>query len=156
MSILTLKAWDAINGAMGKCYANIDGSIEEMIYVKNIEARVEKRKSEIKVLGSTAIKHKANGWNGSGKMNIYYTTSVFRKIIAKYIKDGKDTYFDLFIENNDPSSDIGKQKIWLKQVNINNIVMAKLDINSTELDEEIDFTFNGVEIINEFDDVKGE
>ena len=89
-------------------------------------------------------------------MTMYYTTSLFRKMMSTYIHKGIDTYFELLIENDDPSSDIGKQTIILKQVNINNIDIAKLDINSTELDEEIDFTFNDVEIRNEFDDVVGE
>ena len=152
----TLKAWDAINGASGKCVATIGKDIEDMIYVKNIKAKVEKKKTEIKVLGQTGAKHKANGWKGTGTMTMYYTTSLFRKMMSTYIHKGIDTYFELLIENDDPPSDIGKQTIILKQVNINNIDIAKLDINSTELDEEIDFTFNDVEIRNEFDDVVGE
>ena len=47
MANLTLKAWDAINGAMGKCVAVIDGKVEDMIYVKNISAKVDKDKKEI-------------------------------------------------------------------------------------------------------------
>ncbi len=152
----TLKAWDAINGAEGICYAVIDGNQEEMIYVKNIEAKIEKVKSEIKVLGQTGAKHKANGWKGSGTMNMYYVTSAFRRMMVEYIKTGKDTYFDLYIINEDPSSEIGKQQIWLKQVNIDSIVIGKLDIDSTELDEDIHFTFNDVKIMQEFDKVVGE
>ncbi|MCI8806421.1 MAG: phage tail tube protein [Clostridiales bacterium] len=152
----TLKAWDAINGAAGRCVATIGSDIEDMIYVKNIKAKVEKRKSEIKVLGQTGAKHKANGWRGTGTMTMYYATTLFRKMIDTYIRDGVDTYFQLLIENDDPSSEIGRQTIILKQVNINNIDIAKLDINSTELDEEIEFTFNDVEIRNEFNQVVGE
>lgn len=152
----TLKAWDAINGAEGRCVATIDGNVEEMIYVKNIEAKVEKEKSEIKVLGQTGTKHKATGWKGTGSMTMYYATTLFRKMIAKYIDEGIDTYFDLLIENDDPSSEIGKQTIILKQVNLDGVNIAKLDIDSTELDEDIDFTFNGVEIRNEFEQVIGE
>ena len=29
--VLSLKAIDTINGAMGRCYAKINGSLEEMI-----------------------------------------------------------------------------------------------------------------------------
>ena len=152
----TLKAWDAINGAAGRCVATIGSDIEDMIYVKNIKAKVEKRQSEIKVLGQTGAKHKANGWRGPGPMTMYYATTLFRKMIDTYIRDGVDTYFQLLIENDDPSSEIGRQTIILKQVNINNIDIAKLDINSTELDEEIEFTFNDVEIRNEFNQVVGE
>ena len=36
------------------------------------------------------------------------------------------------------------------------IILAKLDVDSTELDEEVSFTFDGAEILNEFDEVEGE
>ena len=73
-----------------------------------------------------------------------------------YVKTGKDVYFEIVIENNDPSSDIGRQSVALKQVNIDNVTMAKLDINSTELDEEVSFTFNDIDILKSFNDVVGE
>jgi len=157
----TLKAWDAINGAMGTVYADIKDSYgnevrEVMLYVKNIDAKIEKEKSEIKVLGQTGMKHKANGWKGTGSMNLYYATSVFRKMMVDYVKTGKDQYFELYIENKDPSSEIGRQSIVLKGVNIDSVSISKVDIDSTELDEDIDFTFNDVEIMKEFDPVVGE
>lgn len=152
----TLKAWDAINGALGTCYANINGNKEEMLYVKNIEAKIKKNKREIKVLGQTGSKHKATGWSGSGSMTIYYSTTKFREMMLEYIKSGKDIYFDIVVENKDDSSNIGRQSIILKQVNIDSIIMTKLDINSTELDEEISFTFNDVSILQSFDNIIGE
>lgn len=152
----TLKAWDAINGALGTCYATINGSKEEMLYVKKINATVKKNKSEIKVLGQTGTKHKANGWTGTGSMTIYYSTSKFRKLMLDYIKNGVDVYFEIVIQNSDPASEIGTQTIALKQVNIDSVSMAKLDINSTELDEEVSFTFNDVDILNSFNNIVGE
>ncbi len=152
----TLKAWDTINGALGTCYVDIDGQKEEALYLKNIEANIKKNKREIKVLGQTGTKHKASGWSGTGKMTAYYSTSKFREIMLKYIKEGKDTYFEIIIENNDPSSDIQRQSIALKQVNIDTMTMAKLDINNTELDEEMTFTFNDVDILESFKPIVGE
>ncbi len=152
----TLKAWDAINGTMGCCYAKVDGSVEEMFYVKDIEAVINKKKSEIRVLGYTGTKTKATGWTGTGTMNMYYCTSYFREMMVNYAKTGEDTYFDLYIENEDPSSEIGAQRIWLKRVNINNVDIGKLNVNNTELSETIEFTFDGVEILESFTEVEGE
>ena len=89
-------------------------------------------------------------------MTVYYSTSKFRDLMLKYIKEGKDTYFEIVIENKDPSSDIERQSVALKQVNIDNVTMAKLDINSTELDEEMTFTFNDIDILESFKPVIGE
>ena len=149
----TLAIESVVNGAMGRCIATIDGNVEELFYVKNIEVSVEKEKGEIKVLGQTGTKHKANGWSGSGSMTIYYCTSKFRAMMMRYIKEGVDTYFDILIENEDPSTKIGKQTAIVKGVNLDSIVMAKLDIDSTELDEDIDFTFNDIDLLNEFGEV---
>ena len=152
----TLKAWDAINGAMGCVYAKVDGSVEEMFYVRDIDAVITKKKSEIKVLGYAGAKTKATGWSGSGTMTMYYCTSYFRAMMLKYANTGVDTYFDLYIENNDPSSEIGNQRIWLKKVNINTVSIGKLNANTTELSETIEFTFDGVEMLSAFDAVEGE
>ncbi len=146
----TLAVESIVNGAMGRCIATIDGNVEEMFYVKNIEVNVEKEKNEVKVLGQTGAKHKANGWSGSGSMTIYYCTSKFREMMLKYIKNGIDTYFDILIENEDPSTKIGKQTVIVKGVNLDSALMGKLDIDSTELDEDIDFTFNNIDMLNEF------
>ena len=152
----TIKAWDVISGSLGKCYATINGNREDMIYVKNVEAKVRKEKTEIPVLGQTGKKHKARGWVGTGSISIYYTTTLFRNLMMDYMRTGKDVYFDMVVENNDPSSNIGRQTILLKGVNIDNVVMAKLDINNETLEERLDFTFNDVEIFRRFDRLIGE
>ncbi len=148
---LTLKAWDAIQGQLGRCVATIDGQQEDMIYLISVEATIDKNKNEIPILGYPGKKHKANGWSGKGKASLYYCTSKFRELMIKYAKTGQDTYFDMIIENEDPNaSDIGRQRVLLKQVNIDSQVVAKLDVNSTELDEDIEFTFNGIELLESF------
>lgn len=155
-NLRTLKAWDPIDGAMGRCYANIDGNLEDMIYAKDVSADVKKNKKTIRVLGYSGTKHKSAGWEGTGKMTVYYVTSLFRKLMLKYMKENKDFYFDMFIENEDPTSETGKQGMWLKNCNIDGVTLAKLDINNTELDEEISFTFDAASMTNEFTTVVGE
>lgn len=145
-----MRAEDAISGKQGKVYATIKGNVEEMLYVKNIEANIEKNKIEVPILGRTGTQHKAGGWKGSGSMTIYYATSLFREMMLEYIKTGKDTYFDVLIENDDPTSDIGKQTTILKGVNLDSIIIAKLDVDSETLDEDLNFTFNDVDMPNKF------
>lgn len=145
-----MKAEDAISGKLGKVYGTINGNVEEMLYVKNIVGNIEKKKTPVPVLGLTGDQHKAGGWSGTGTMTIYYATSIFREMMLEYIKTGKDTYFDLLIENEDPTSNIGKQTVILKGVNLNSIVIAKLDVESEALDEEVSFTFNDVDMPDKF------
>jgi hypothetical protein len=141
-----LKASDTISGQEGRAYATIIGQTEEMFYVKTLEATVEKQKAEVKTLGRRGVQHKATGWSGSGSMTIFYTTSRFRELMLQYMQNGVDTYFDIEVTNEDPSSTIGKQTVTLKGVNLDSVIMASLDTESEALEEEVSFTFEDVDM----------
>ncbi|MBB6733186.1 phage tail tube protein [Cohnella zeiphila] len=145
-----LKASDTINGQEGRAYATINGQVEEMFYIKKLEATVEKEKADIKTLGRRGTQHKATGWSGSGTMTIYYVTSRFRELMVDYIRSGKDTYFTVQVVNEDPGSTVGYQTVTLKNVNLNKVIVAKLDTDSAALDEDIDFTFDDVSVDHDF------
>lgn len=141
-----LKASDTISGQEGRAYATINGLVEEMFYIKTLEATAEKNKAEVKTLGRRGVQHKATGWSGSGSMTIYYVTSRFRQLMYDYISKGIDTYFDVTVTNEDPSSSIGSQTVTLKGVNLDSVIMASLDTESDALEEDVDFTFEDVDI----------
>lgn len=145
-----LKAGDVISGQEGRVYATIDGRVEDMFYVKKTEAKVKKKKKEIKTLGKRGEQHKAAGWSGEGNFTIYYITSRFREIMLKYMKEGIDTYFDMTVVNEDPTSTIGRQTVVLKDVNLDEVPMLMLDVDAEVLEEEINFTFEDVDLLDKF------
>jgi hypothetical protein len=145
-----LNAGDTISGQEGRAYANINGINEEMFYIKTLEASIEKTKAEIKTLGHRGLQHKATGWSGTGSMTIYYVTTKFRQMMLDYVKTGIDSYFDVVIVNEDPASSIGKQTVTLYNVNLNKVIIGKLDTESEALEEELEFTFEGVDIQDQF------
>lgn len=145
-----LRAGDTISGQEGRAIAVIDGNIENLFFIKTLEATFEKTKTEVKALGHRGVQHKGTGWSGSGSMTLYYVSSLFRKLALKYAKEGKDTYFNATIENDDPTSTIGKQTIVLYNCNIDSTIIAKLDTDSDVLEEDIDFTFDDFDILDSF------
>ena len=145
-----LRAEDAISGKMGRAFATINGQRHEMFYLKDLEATIDKKKTEVPVMGYSGTQHKAGGWSGKGTMNIYYHTSLFRRLMIDYATTGKDVYFDVIVENEDPTSQIGRQETILKGVNLDSVIVAKLDVESEALDEPVSFTFNGIELPEEF------
>lgn len=147
-----LRAGDTISGQEGKATSVIDGNVQDMFYIKTLEATFEKTKAEVKTLGKRGIQHKGTGWSGSGSMTIYYVTSIFREMALKYAKTGKDTYFNITIVNDDPTSTIGKQTVVLYNCNIDSVILAKLDTEADALDEDIDFTFDDFDILDSFGD----
>jgi len=145
-----LRAGDTISGQEGRAYATINGQVEEMFYIKSLEATIEKQKTEVRTLGKRGTQHKATGWSGSGTMTIYYVTTLFRQLMLDYVRNGKDTYFDVTIVNEDPTSSIGRQTVVLRGVNLDSVVAAKLDTEAEVLDEDVDFTFDDVDILDSF------
>jgi hypothetical protein len=145
-----LRAGDTISGQEGKATSVIDGNVQDMFYVKTLEATFEKTKAEVKTLGKRGIQHKGTGWSGAGSMTIYYVTSIFREMALKYAKTGKDTYFNITIVNDDSTSTIGKQTMVLYNCNIDSTILAKLDTEADVLEEDIDFTFDDFDILDSF------
>lgn len=147
-----MQAGDAISGQEGTAFATIDGENHEMFYVKSIRATAQKQKADFKALGRRGTQKKTTGWSGTGTMTIYYVTSKFRQMMYDYIKDGKDTYFDIMITNDDPNSTVGKQVTTLTGVNLDEVVMAALDVEADVLDEDVPFTWDGVQMSDKFVD----
>lgn len=148
-----LRAKDTINGTQGTCFAVIDNKRTELMQVKNITATVEKKKTEIPILGVTGKQHKAGGWKGTGKMTVYYISSIFRSMMLDYIKKGIDTYFEIMVTNEDPTSSTGSQTVLLKGVNLDSIIFTKLDVEKEALEEDMEFTFNDVDLLDKFDEL---
>lgn len=150
----TLNAPDTISGKEGRAYAKIDGNNEDLFMAKTIEASVEKAKSEVKAIGKRMTGHKTTGGNGTGSMTLYYLTPLFRQLVKRWKETGVDIYFDMVVENEDPSSAAGKQSVLLIGCNLDSVVLAKLDGDSDDpLDEDIDFTFEDFDILTPFNQI---
>ncbi len=151
-----MKAADAISGSEGTLYANIDGNVVTVAECKTISAKIQKDKQEFKALGYRGKQHKATGWSGTGSMTVYFVTSMWTKMILKYVKEGVDTYFKLTFTNEDPTAEnTGKQVITLIDVNLDDAEIAKLDTEATFLDQQMNFTFSDIDMSEEFKRHKG-
>lgn len=148
-----LEASEVISGSQGELYITINGERKNIAQGKNIEAKVEKEKTEIGVLGKTGKIAKATSWKGTGSLTIYYNSSLFRKLMIEYIKTGKDFYFDMIVTNEDKTATIGRQTTVLKGCNFNSMILAKINIDDDVLDEELEFTFQDVEMPEEFKEI---
>lgn len=146
---------DTISAALAECFITIGENRYNFMQAINLEAKFEKTKSKIPILGKTGKGNKSTGWEGSGSATFHYNTSIFRKMMLDYKNTGKDVYFDIQIINDDPSSHAGKQEIMLLGCNIDGGVLAKFDADGEYLDEDMDFTFEDFSMPTSFADLKG-
>ncbi len=147
---------DTVAASMAQCYVTIGEKRYNFMQAINLEAKFEKTKTEVPILGRTGKGNKACGWKGTGSATFHYNTSVFRKLIMEeYKKSGTDTYFDIQIINCDPSSAAKNQIINLVGCNLDSGILAKFDADGEYLDEEMEFTFEDFNVQKMFDNIVG-
>ena len=116
----------------------------------SVEAKAEKVKKEVPILGRSMKGNKATGMKGTGSAKFHFNTSIFRKVLQHYKDTGEDLYFDMQITNEDPTSSAGRQTVTLIDCNIDSLVLVKFDADGEFLDEDFDFTFEDWNMPEEF------
>ena len=154
--IQTIKAKDVISSKLAHCFVTIDGKRYNLMMATKLEAKMEKNKQEVAILGRSSKGHKASSMNGTGSMTVYQVTSLFTDMLKKYQDDGIDTYFDIQVITEDPTSDTGRQTIILKDCNIDSSMITSFDADSDDwLTQEMDFTFESFELPEKFTELDG-
>lgn len=148
--LVTMHAKDALRGSAGKAFIILDGQRYFFAQLKNIKATDTKNKTKIGILGKTGKGNKSNGVEGTATATFYFNTSIFRKIMLKYRQTGEDIYFDTQITNEDATSSVGRQTTILKDCNLDSTIMAYLDVDADVLEEDISFTYEDVDMPEEF------
>lgn len=146
---------DAISASLAECYATLDGVRYNLMQAINLEATMEKNKVQVPILGKVGRGNKSTSWSGSGSATFHFNTSIFRKFMKRFKDTGEDFYFDIQITNEDPTSQVGRQTIILKDCNLDSIILAKFDADGEYLDEDIDFTFEDWDMPEEFAELVG-
>lgn len=152
---IIMQAVDAVNGREGVAtidvdYTDLKGNkhkeVRQLFELSNMTATVEKEKTDFKAIGTRFTQSKTTGYKGTGSGTIRYFDPMFAKIMEAYAKTGKDVYFTITITNDDPGSSASKTKVTLYNCNIDSLDIAKLDIDSEILEQDIDFTFDKFDV----------
>lgn len=150
MGNITMEAKDALSAKEAECYVTIENNRYNFMQAIKLEAKFEKTKTKIPILGRTGNGNKSTGWSGSGSATFHFNTSIFRKLMQRYKDTGEDIYFDIQIANEDPTSTAGRQTVVLVGCNMDGGVLAKFDADGEYLDEEMNFTFEDFRMPEEF------
>ena len=150
-----MLAKDTLSAALAECYITIGENRYNFMQAINLEAKFDKTKTKVPILGKTGKGNKATGWEGTGSATFHYNTSIFRKMMLDYKDTGEDVYFEIQVINDDPTSDAGRQEILLMDCNVDGGILAKFDADGEYLDEEMDFTFEDFSMPKEFTELAG-
>ncbi len=153
--MITMHAKDTLAGSMAECYVTLNGNRYNFMQAIKVEAKVEKTKKEIAILGKSGKGNRSTGWKGTGSAQFHYNTSIFRELLVTYKNNKSDIYFDMQITNEDSTSSAGSQTVILKDCNIDGGILARFDANSEFLDETLTFTFEDFEMPQTFTALAG-
>ena len=146
---------DTLSAALAECYITIGSRRYNFMQAINLEAKFEKNKTEVPILGKTGKGNRATGWKGTGSATFHYNTSIFRQMMLDYKETGEDIYFEIEVTNEDNTSAVGRQTVILSECNIDGGILAKFDADGEYLDEDMDFTFDDFSMPETFKELKG-
>lgn len=146
----TMHAKDAVHGAQGEAFITIEGRRYKFANVINLEARFDKTKTQVPIMGRVTKGNKSTGGEGTGSATFHYNTSIFRELLYRYQETGVDVYFDIQVTNEDASSGVGRQTTILKDCNIDGGIVALIDADAEYLEDSFDFTFERFEFPEKF------
>lgn len=152
---ITMNARDAIAAKLGKCFITINGNRYNFANMIDLEAKLDKDKATVPRLGAIMKGHKSCGMEGTFSGTMHYNQSVLRKLLEEYKNTGEDSYFEMQIENNDPTSAAESQSVILYDCNTDGGILAKFDADGEYLDEEIEGTFEDFSIPESFKELDG-
>lgn len=150
-----MNAKDAVSAKLAECFVTIEGNRYLLMQAKKFEAKFDKEKKKVSILGKTGQGNKTTSWSGSGSMTIYQNTSIFNDLMLKFKSTGEDIYFDIQISNEDPTSAVGRQTMIFKGCNIDGGVLAAFDADGDCLEQEINFTYEDFEMPERFSMLPG-
>lgn len=145
-----MNAKDTISAKLAECFATIGNNRYNFMQAINFEAKFERTKTEVPILGRTGGGNKATGWKGTGSATFHYNTSIFRELMLRYKDTGEDMYFEIQVTNEDPTSAAGRQTVVFMGCNIDGGILAKFDADGEYLDEDMDFTFEDFKMPESF------
>ncbi|MDF2873327.1 MAG: XkdM protein phage-like element [Sporomusa sp.] len=150
-----MQARDAVSAKLAECFVTIESNRYLLMQGKKFEAKFEKQKQKVSILGKTGQGNKTTSWNGTGTMTVYQNTPIFNELMLKFKNTGEDVYFDVQITNYDPTSAAGRQTMIFKGCNIDGGVLASFDAGGEFLEQDIDFTYEDFEMPEKFNILDG-
>ena len=154
-SNVVMKAKDSISASLAECFVTIEGNRYNFMQMIDFEAKFDKSKTEVPILGKTGKGNKASGWAGTFSATMHYNQSIMRELMLRYKNTGEDVYFEIQVTNSDPTSAAGRQTIVFVDCNIDGGILAKFDADGDYLDESVEGTFEDFKMPETFNLLDG-
>ncbi len=146
---------DAVSAKMAECYVTIKDVRYNFMQMLDFEAKIEKQKTNVPILGRPMDGNKATGASGTFSGTAHYNQSIMRKMMIDYMNTGEDVYFEIQVTNEDKTTSVGRQTVVFGGCNLDEVIAAKFDAAGEYLDETFNGTFENCNLAEAFKELQG-
>lgn len=141
---------DTISSKEGTVFVTIDNKNIPFAEIIEMEAKVELETADVTPIGQRMASKKVTGAKGTGSIKFYFQNPAIRTVIANYVKEGKIPEVSIKYANEDPTSGAGRNSGILKGVIFEKAILFKVSGDNNVLEDETDFSFNDIDILETF------
>ena len=145
-----LKGRQTISTKAATVVANVNGKLIPLFDANKFSAKLEKNKEDIQTLGSLWKRKKVTSIEGTGTLGWYLTSSELTDEAMALLHGESDLYLEITLTIEDPTAGSGKQTLHFTDVNLDDIPFADFEADDDVMQNETDFTFEGVELVESF------
>lgn len=151
-----IRGINTLEGSQGEVFITRNGVRKSAGFLKKMSMKAKIKNKELPILGKRQKDHKSSGLESQeGSATLYDMTSTFRDMMIEYIKNGIMPEFEVQAANEDTSSGVGRQEMLFTGCRLTEVELFELDIDAENLETDISFTWDDVEMVKAFDPLEG-
>lgn len=146
---------ETITASCADCVIQIGEKRVNFMQAIDLTATYKMTTKKVPILGRMTKGVKSVGMELSGKAKFHLNTSMFNKMAYDFLKDGKLHYFDIIVKNEDPNTTVGSQTVILRDCLVEGGTVAKFNADADTLTDEINFSIDRFELVEEYKELDG-
>lgn len=147
---------DTVRGTDATVTMEIGDRIIDLFQVKNFESNANITIDEVPRIGTRTVGHKVSTITFEGSFTAYHGSPEARTLLIKYyMKYGDWPEITITTRVEDKDTHIGALTVVHKHVRFSNLPLARVDAETTSLEEDFDFTCDEVLVPEEYNNLDG-
>lgn len=150
-----IEGYQTVRGTDAEVLVDIDEKRINLFQVKNFDSNANITLDEVPRIGTRTVGHKLSTITYEGSFTAYHGSPEARKLFLGYVSTGRWPNIQITTRVEDEDTHIGALTVIHKFVHFSTIPLAKIDAETTSLEEDMDFTCDQIEIPEEFANIAG-
>lgn len=146
---------DTVRGTDATVTMQIDDRVIDLFQVKNFESNADITIDEVPRIGTRTVGHKVSNITYSGSFTAYHGSPEARTLFMNYVASGRWPDITITTRVEDKDTAIGALEVVHKHCRFSTLPLARIDAETTSLEEDFEFTCDEVLVPTEYINLPG-